>query len=589
MTKFISLLLAAIIAFLNLIPGITGIGQPKETMVVGEWLKTVNSEFGMTEAEETVTPYYADITADDPYFMDVQIAYEWGVINSTDKFATSDKISMVFVGTTLVRVANLTLKEDKVIKNANKLENADEIAIAVSNGILSLQANGKFKDGIAPKADALAALDAAKAIWASKTFDETTFDIVAAEPAVGTQGLIDDEEEIGTGDAALNLADVVEAVELQTTFSPDLRASEIKDAEGNVLNNADAATPEGDLAEVEVQENFSISDLKDFDINNIDYVSLLKKVKLNFKIGDFRVKASVNDNNGFDVSIGGDVCDGVNITKAYSLSNLQITTNLSADVIRNDIKNSYLRIDYDLEDTTILSGSYAASLAEKELPEDAGDLSFFDKLKDGLLELKKGTGNSITIFEIEVPIPNVPCITICLELQLQISVDGVIKLAVVSKESKGYEFVNGKARAINVSEELSKTYDIQASAEVLVGLGLSIKVVGVVIVDATVYGGIGVFLRTTVTIADENGQPLEKKTIDLPFDLAVETTIGANNDKIDVSASGDLYGIVKIAIGEKSVIMRKIKLNKTWTICDRSNATFAHFETVDGEIVFTAA
>lgn len=584
MTKLISLILAAIMAFFNFIPGITGIGEPKDIMVVGEWLETVNNEFGMTEAEETVTPYYPSITADDPYFTAVQIAYEWGVVNSTDTFATSDAITMVFVATTLARVADLQLKDAGIIKNANKLENADEVAIAVSNGVVSLQANGKFSTGLASKSVALTALDAAKAIWAGKTYSETSFDIDAADTVA--QGF-EDEEEIGTGDADLALSDVIEAVELQTTFEPNLVGSVIKDAEGNVLNSADATTPAGDVELVDVQENFSLSDLKDFDLSSIDYMSLLKKVNLSFNVGAFKVKANVTD-DGFKVSVGGNVCDGVNITKSFDLSNLSITTNLSADVLRNDIKNSYLRIDYDLDDKTIINGSYAASLAES-IPEGEDDaISFLEKVKAGYINLAKGNNGAITIFSVDVPIPNVPCITVCLDLQLTISVDGVITLEVVSQEAKGYEFVNGKVRAINVSEELSKNYDIQASAEVIATLGLSIKVVGVVIVDASVSAGIGIYLRTTVTVKDANGAPLATQELDLPFDLAIETTIGANKDNADITASGDLYGIVKIAIGQKSALMQKIKLNKSWTICDRSNATFAHFETVDGEIVFSS-
>ena len=42
-------------------------------------------DFYMNEYSNS-TPYFKDVTSDEPYFAAVQTAYEWGVLGDTSKF-----------------------------------------------------------------------------------------------------------------------------------------------------------------------------------------------------------------------------------------------------------------------------------------------------------------------------------------------------------------------------------------------------------------------------------------------------------------------------------------------------------------------
>lgn len=581
MTKLISLIMSIIMSLTAVLPGLIS-QTPEDTMSTGEWLALVDEEFGMT-SYESAEPYYEEVQPDNEYFAAVQIAYEWGVITDEDEIDVDAPVTAEFVATTLVRVARLEGQGDVVIANAARLDNPDEVAVAVSNGLFALEANGKFKDSVMSFDDCLAVLAAAKDIWANRTFEETTFDYTLNDDmSYETQSLIVDSGELVTDDPDLELDEVFEEVNFEGQFEPNFEASKITDEQGNVLNDAEEGDEDAEV--VYVPEGFSLSDLKNFDIHNIDYIALLKKVKLSFSVGGFKVKANVAD-NGFNVSVSGQVCDGVNITKAYSLSNFNVNAKLDANVLANNIKDSYVRIDYDLTETTLINGSYAASVAETPLAEGEDPVDFLTRVKEGLFELTSGSGNKINIFQIDVPIPNVPGVTIGLELSLVIDVYGRIEITVTSSECKGYEIVDNKPRVINNSEVYDKTYLVAANVELKATLDFQLKVLGMCIVDVAFTGGIGVGMTTTATVFDESGNVLETKTYDLPFDLAVETTLGANRDKLDITAEVDIYGILNISVGKNSKILSKLGLTKTWVIFDRSNGQIASFSIDENGVI----
>ncbi len=582
MQKLISLIMAIIMSLSAVIPGLFP-RTPEDTMSTGEWLAVVNREFGMEETDYSMIPYYSDILPDNEYFATVQIAYEWGVINDEDEIDVDAPVSAEFVATTLVRVARLESQGDVEVANANRLNNPNEVAIAISNGLFALEANGKFKDSIMSSEDCLDVLAAAKNLWANKTFEETNFEYKLNEDmSYETQSLIVDSGELVTDVPELELDDVFEEVNFEGQFEPNFEASQITDAQGNVLNNAEEGDEDAEV--VYVPEGFSLSDLKNFDIHNIDYIALLKKVKLSFSVGGFKVKARLVD-NGFNVSVSGKVVDGVNITKAYNLSNFNVNAKLDANVLKNNIKDSYVRIDYDLTEITLINGSYAASVAETPLAEGEDPVDFLTRIKEGLFELTSGAGNKINIFQIDVPIPNVPGVSIGLNLSIVIDVYGRIEITVTSSECKGFEIVNNRARVINNSEVYDKTYIVAANVELKATLDFQLKVLGMCIVDVAFTGGVGIGVTTTATVFDEDGNVLDTKTFDLPFDLAVETTVGANRDKLEISAEVDIYGILNISVGTNSKILSKLGLTKTWVIYDRSNGQIAKFKIDENGVI----
>ena len=336
-------------------------------------------------------------------------------------------------------------------------------------------------------------------------------------------------------------------------FSPALQAAEIKTGD-TVLQGA----------YVPQDENAGITQ-SDFDI-----IELLKKLDTSFSVGGFDVGLKVTD-TGFDVGVSGDVASGVNVSKTFSVTDLNISTNMDINMLLNKINESYLRIDYNLVDTTTVVGSYAASLAGG-VNEDGTPMDFFSSAKAGLLELVNGGDNQINLFTVNVPIPYLPTVTVSMDVKLRIDIYGQISITVTSSQVQGYEIINNQARVIFDSDYDDMQINIMADTRLTIAFVLSIKVAGVIIVDAEFAIGIGV--KMTLYIQTD----LEDYVIDMPIDLAMAIP---NGEGFEFCADAKLFGLMSVSVGRNSAILKKLGLTKTWVIWNESNATFYNLHIED--------
>ena len=112
----------------------------------------------------------------------------------------------------------------------------------------------------------------------------------------------------------------------------------------------------------------------------------------------------------------------------------------------------------------------------------------------------------------------------------------------------------------------------------MLGLGVGLGLFGYTIVDVEVFGGIGAWVEATARFVDENGNPVFQSTYAVPIDYLAEVAAGMDFEgDIEISGHADVYGILKIGVGENGVLSL-VGLCKTWTIYDRTNATFASIE-----------
>ncbi|MDR1464404.1 MAG: hypothetical protein LBJ11_03775 [Oscillospiraceae bacterium] len=601
MQKILAIILAILTAIFGFLPGLFGKTgtTPAAEITVGEWLKGLVVTFNMTETPYDQEPYYATVPASDPYFESVQIAYEWGVVTQADSFKTSDALQKSFLAATLVRVAELEAKQNGVqIPDLSQFANANEIAAAISNGLIALT-NGKFKDGKASLADAKKALENAKELWSTKTFDEEALAVklAARKPNLAAQGLFDDEEgtgdETGTKGTELSAADVFETVAFQGDFEPDLTASVITDESGKVLNEGTAGDPDSAPVDAIVGNGLSLSDLTNFNLKDalskIQWKELLKKIKFSFNIGPVAINVAVLG-DGFRVGLSGEVYQGVRVTKNYELTNFDLNAKMDADLLKAKINNAYVRLGYDLTEQTIISGDYAASLAQLEEQADGQPIDVLKSIEQGLLKMLPGQ-NTVNLFTVTVPVPNLPALTISIRFSLTISVDGKISLTVVSSELKGYEIVNNNGRWINQSVVKSRRYDIDANAEFKANIDADISILGFCLVDVGVTAGLGAEAYVNVVIEDPNGGALKAKQINLPFGMVASTTIGQNNDLISYTGEIYLYGILEIYYGRRSVILNLIPAQyRDFKIFGKNdpmnfNSTIYRAHIVDGQLI----
>ncbi len=580
MEKILSIIMAIVMLVVSsFVPGFVMPGT--ETMTVNEWLAEVNEAFGLNALQ--------GITGSS----DLEIAEAWGVIvdYTAEDLDLEAPVSADFVATTLVNAAFLKATDEELmavtIRNSSELPTYEKVAVAVARGVIETNAIGMVPTYAMDKADALAALEIAVNLRNNRSFDgeEYAIDYVDGVKEVDADFTADgnvltfaEETDLVEGDVfvAGNDAFVADVVEGNTVITSEVDAEnviETVDYEGSfspVLQTAAITDGNGEV----ISEGADLAGLDGFDLKNAinDYLKdanlIQSLLNISFSVGGFKVKVKVTGNDSLYISVGKSLADGhVNVLKEYELSDLKINAKFDADIKALKFNEVYLTSTYDLVDTTTFSGSYTASLVERELGEGADAVTFLDRVKGGLFDVAEGE-TQIDIAKFDIPIGNTS-LTIGLNFSLVIGVDGYIKFIVTSENQTGIEIINNKARIIYEEEVVDNQIDAYGNFSICLGFGVGLGILGYEIVDARVIGGIGAEVFATLKFVDANGEVISEATENVAIDAVSAALVDSDLD-IDTELQGriSLYGILRVELGKDSLI-GKIGLDKTWTFYDR--------------------
>ncbi|MBE6755006.1 MAG: hypothetical protein IJF20_07355 [Clostridia bacterium] len=371
-----------------------------------------------------------------------------------------------------------------------------------------------------------------------------------------------------------DLEDVVESIDYAAAFSPNMAAAQVVSGDGELIQ-AGVANNEGIKETIDEVKNVLTDKealkgaIKDLLVDTLSEGS--------FDVGDASVDYAFTD-GGFDIAISGDVGEGINIRKSYSVSNLELLTKFDGTFKNGkpDVKEGYLKLNYDCVDTTKVSASYSASLVSG-VTEDISSMEIVDQIKMNFenLKLEKGTAR-FPVFTAHIAIPNCGPLTIKLEASVVFNIYGYAELILTTENCVGYEIIDNNGRFIYESTETApKVFNAMGTAEALVGLNCGLTIFGIQLIDVGLQGGLGVYVYATVTLpyADFTTTSID----DIPANLLAQSVaILDNADQITVSGTAQFYGIFRISLCEES-ITSKIGLSETWTIVDRTtnNGTFA--------------
>lgn len=371
-----------------------------------------------------------------------------------------------------------------------------------------------------------------------------------------------------------DLEDVVESIDYAAAFSPNMAAAQVVSGDGELIQ-AGVANNEGIKETIDEVKNVLTDKealkgaIKDLLVDTLSEGS--------FDVGDASVDYAFTD-GGFDIAISGDVGEGINIRKSYSVSNLELLTKFDGTFKNGkpDVKEGYLKLNYDCVDTTKVSASYSASLVSG-VTEDISSMEIVDQIKMNFenLKLEKGTAR-FPVFTAHIAIPNCGPLTIKLEASVVFNIYGYAELILTTENCVGYEIIDNNGRFIYESTETApKIFNAMGTAEALVGLNCGLTIFGIQLIDVGLQGGLGVYVYATVTLpyADFTTTSID----DIPANLLAQSVaILDNADEITVSGTAQFYGIFRISLCEES-ITSKIGLSETWTIVDRTtnNGTFA--------------
>ncbi len=522
MQKIISLILAFIMSLLGLAPAV----DPADAYTQAQWYAKLVEEFNLTDTDENNN---YDIAETDEYYAVVQACYNWNVLVGE---YDADAAVTDFVVAKSLAVASGAEKDGEIVSKPDDV--ALEVAIELGFVKISTNLFGSYKEAVMSKTDADLALIAARAYYKES---------LKSDDNGGTASVV------GKGDIDLQSLSLVENADGLT----------LQAADGSVINEEDitALNYEG-----------SVNPFAQPEIAGINNQSILDDINVDFDIGGLNVYAGLKD-GGVDFKLSGDI-NGVNVTKAWELRNFNIDTKFEGNLSVNDVKRSYVILNYDLTDRTIATTSKAWSLDESALPEGSDDVDFFARVENNLFEMKEGGDSEIDVFSVDVAIPNCPAITIGITAKLIITFDGRVELVIDTNETRGVEVVDNKVRVINetVKDEDGFYLNAQARVEAKLGLYVDLSIVSITLVDLGVEVGIGVHVTLEMTGGTSS------YTLELPWDYLNEINfVFPNSENIKGSVNTKIYFIVTISVGENSII-EKIGLSETWNLVTEENGTF---------------
>lgn len=593
MTKIISIIVSIIMLVMtSIFPGFVWPGT--ETVETGAFLEQVDEAFG----------YLPGLTVDDilgvepnnEYYLAVSAAANNDVLVDYETIDVTASVTPEFVATVLVNAAGVPVGEvNTVIENATSIKNVAKVSAAVENGIITLDANNKLGLGAMSADEVTAAIE--KAVSLRGTFTEEAEDLVlvdgvktvsdytvdgdsivvpaSTDIAAGDVYVVEQSDEILTGAAykaesvevvgdtkvvtnsEVAIEDVIEKIDYEGTTDVDFATAMITDGNGEVLSDGYLDTNA---------------------ISKDDIMKTLKKLaNVSFSVKGFNIKAKITD-TGLNFSVSKSVCDGVTLSKAYELTNLTVDAKADMNVAKLNFNEVYLKFNYDLKDTTTISGSYAKTFGEEvtTVGEKLSGDSFWAKAVNKYA-LSKLDSTSIKLFTFTLPLGSTP-LSITFDVLLNIDVNGRMEIVVVSEEMHGVEIINNKVSTINDSTVVDRQTSIYGQFELRLGLDVALGLYGYALVDVGVEGGVGAYVEAHAKYVDANGNPVVQSTLTIPVDYLKEFAAGANTEgEIDISGHADIYGILNVSVGNHSAI-GKVGLKKTWTIYDRSNGVFASID-----------
>lgn len=593
MTKIISIIVSIIMLVMtSIFPGFVWPGT--ETVETGTFLEQVDEAFGYLPGPTVDTILGVEPTNE--YYLAVSAAANNDVLVDYETIDVTASVTPEFVATVLVNAAGVPVGEvNTVIENATSIKNVAKVSAAVENGIITLDVNNKLGLGAMSADEVTAAIE--KAVSLRGTFTEEADDLVlvdgvktvsdytvdgdsivvpaSTDIAAGDVYVVEQSDEIMTGAAykaesvevvgdtkvvtnsEVAIEDVIEKIDYEGTTDVDFATAMITDGNGEVLSDGYLDTNA---------------------ISKDDIMKTLKKLaNVSFSVKGFKIKAKITD-TGLNFSVSKSVCDGVTLSKAYELTNLTVDAKADMNVAKLNFNEVYLKFNYDLKDTTTISGSYAKTFGEEvtTVGEKLSGDSFWAKAVNKYA-LSKLDSTSIKLFTFTLPLGSTP-LSITFDVLLNIDVNGRMEIVVVSEEMHGVEIINNKVSTINDSTVVDRQTSIYGQFELRLGLDVALGLYGYALVDVCVEGGVGAYVEAHAKYVDANGNPVVQSTLTIPVDYLKEFAAGANTEgEIDISGHADIYGILNVSVGNHSAI-GKVGLKKTWTIYDRSNGVFASID-----------
>jgi len=642
MKRFISMILA-ITMLLTLGVSLGGCSTKKDdTLTVGQWLGMINTSFGM-ESYSQDKPYIEAVNKDNEYFQTIQIAAEWGVIDSNFSIDPSQELMWKDALISLVNVGGFT-KEGTT--------DDEKIEYAIDNFDKSIRKYWMSRYIDVSEASTL--LVKAQTLWANRTYSEpienvdysdgvivladTNTQVIQNDPNTGTIAIKtntdlsickDDVFVIPATDNShspvayrakevvneqgityiktddnLELGDFVDELYVENTYSPDFSTAEIYDGNGNLVQSQ---------AIVEQQSYKNNSDYKVVPLvaktsDSINAIQLAQKTTFSFETDACKVEVSMKK-DGLSAKIEVPFSETWKGYYETEVSNFKVTNKI--DYSWFTLHSAEVKVDYTTKNSIGIKKEFVKEEAAYAPKWSNGNGKFLTNLKNSVWKNKESGIGAKTIKLGSIKVASVGVASFSIDVIAKIKVDGTIEVSCTETGCKGIEYKNGNCRVINTSDK-DTDVKFKCKAEGTVSVVPTVNAFGFAIIGFKGEVGLGAEASVTLHLADPENHLLEEMSAtDISPEIYENTNpTGLTADveevkklaeqqgatftsessslslHIDTCIDINVYFILKVGIEETTLagkLLKGTKIKVEWELCGSKNSKICniHVENFD--------
>lgn len=337
------------------------------------------------------------------------------------------------------------------------------------------------------------------------------------------------------------LEDIIQELEIQTTFQPDL-------SEGVIF-------PEGTSFEASPSQMVKQSDLR---------VEPLRSQYFTFRVKGFKISGNIWK-NGMDISVKKSDFYQMTLENQLSISQFSIT----ADVSLNPFKDPHflLRADYVLDDTLSVERSHKTKVHKQLLK--AETLTELKTRLAGLLKGNNGAAEELELLRFSFPVPgSLTALSVDVVLSLDFKLNGEIGLSFKNAAQHGFQTIHGSLMKIQENSWEIEPY-LDGNAEFACVLGLDLKLKKFLLADIFASCGIGAEGQSRVHYVNVNEKYVDEDKISVPAVVIEEELSDYQMSKeafVDVCADIDVYWFVRLGVGaDRRSLLNKIGFDYSFT------------------------
>ena len=517
------------------------------SITLAEWIHVLNEEAGIYYFEST-TPYFLNVTEEDPCYEDVQAAVEWKVLDQQYGFQPDALLDREFTAYSLMNLIGKEQNESLNIVDISDSIYKPHIQAAVSSGLMETNMRKMFRPKeFMDKEEALQLLKKAVQYLNNREIDENTQDIQWDETNQSIKEIepvaFDEEslclllgEDINVAEGDMVHFQDASGERYYEVLSKEDRVLYLKDADllektnsmefkgSTEIDFSDALIVDGE--EEIIQESAGLARIEQMSLRPLQKTLHYKEYDIVLSTNGTRISAEMKKTLPHGSQVYASVkLNGVNVDYQWKSK-------------KKDINDAYFKVKMHAQESFGLkNGAYKNLYGDFSRIDQA---NFVSTLKNLFQEKQDVIESTFELCKIQVPIPNAPLLNITIALNLNVHASGRAEIYFTQTGMVGCEVREGKMRLIHDFNNNTNNR-LKANAGIGTGITSALNMTSIRLLDASINATQEATLSTSFHVYQEDTHTIEQS--DISYDVAEE--LAENNPNIlvcsDVSANLRIY------------------------------------------------